>query len=306
MTQQVFGLLHGVDEKKRVIAINTRHRIAFYYLAKGMFQTFMDYFKPGIYVFMTVTQELRRYKGYMVQNVVNVDKVMAPNRQKPKLYYDMSIIKSGIRTIVNLDKPKLFLDLEMSMPPYRNYQTFISEVIQAGMVLTDNDGKTIIEHTFFMKPELFPEISERTRKFLKISQTEIEGGRHYSDFHELFQRIMVKYRPVIYVWGKNDKLELKKMNKIHELDDFTAVAQFVDLLQLHKIYFSLKNDLGLFAAHNLYATDDLDYQRHDALQDAVITKKVFFWFRDVVNNRMDVILPAEPGRREEQEHENKS
>ncbi|MBN2504572.1 MAG: hypothetical protein JXB20_04435 [Bacilli bacterium] len=306
MTQFICGLLHGVDESKRVLAIKTKHRVRFFYMAKSIFSTFMNYFGPGIYVFMTVTKESRTYKGYRVQNVINVDKVMEPNRQKPKLFYDLSIIRSGIRTIVNTDKPKLFLDLEMSMPPYRNYQTFVSEVIQAGMVLSDDQDKLLIEHAFFIKPKLFPDISERTRKFLKIQQNEVDAGKDYHEFHRIFMDILRKYRPTIYVWGKNDKLELKKMNSIHQLEDFTVKAQFVDLLQLHKIYFNLKNDLGLFAAYNMYSTEALDQQRHDAFQDASITRNVFFWFREVANGRLAVELGKDLSDKKENENENKS
>ena len=50
----------------------------------------------------------------------------------------------------------------------------------------------------------------------------------------------------VFVWGKNDQLELNKLNKLHKLNNYTKTMQFMDLLNLHKIYFGLKNDLGLF------------------------------------------------------------
>jgi len=293
MTELVYGLLHGVDEKKRVLAIKTRHRVRFFYLARGMFSGFMNYFGPGIYVFMTVQTARHTYRGYSVQNVVNIEKVMAPNRQKPTLYYDVSVIKSGVRTILNANKPKLFLDFEMSMPPYRNYQNFVSEIIQAGMILTDAAGNILEEHTFYIKPTLFPSLSDRTAKFLHISQDDLDQGKEYREFHKLFTRIWKHYRPMIFVWGKNDKLELRKMNRLHQLDEFTAKSQFIDLLQLHKIYFGLKNDLGLFSAYNMYAGVDLDIQLHDAFQDASVTKDVFFWFQDVVNGKMSLVTQSD-------------
>ncbi len=286
MTEFVYGLLHGVDEKKRVLAIKTKHRVRFFYMAKGMFSGFMNYFGPGIYVYMTVLKACRPYKGYSVQNVVNVEKVMAPNRQRPKMFYDVSIIKAGVKSIVNSNKPKLFVDFEMSMPPYRNYQNFISEIIQVGMILTDVSGKILEEHSFFIKPTLFPQISDRTEKFLHISQDDIMNGKDYRYFHEMFFKIQNTFRPMIFIWGKNDKLELKKMNGIHQLEEFTVKSQFIDLLQLHKIYFGLKNDLGLFSAYNMYSSVDLTNQLHDAFQDASVTKNVFFWFQDVINGKL--------------------
>ncbi|HRX91486.1 MAG TPA: exonuclease domain-containing protein [Candidatus Izemoplasmatales bacterium] len=291
MTEYVYGLLHGVDETKRIIAIKIDNKIRFFYLAKGQFTVFMAYFKPNIYVFMTVAETPRHYRGYKVQNVINIEKVMLPNKQKPTVFYDISIIRSGIKTIVDSGKPKLFVDFEMSMPPYRDYRTFVSEIIQAGLVLCDGDGKVLENHSFFIKPQLFPKISERTGKFLHIRQEDVDSGREYREFHSLFMKIQASYHPMVFVWGKNDKIELKKANERLGLTEFTQRAQFIDLLQLHKIYFNLKNDLGLFNAYNLYSDHDLDKQAHDAFEDASVTKDVFYWFKDTVNGNREITIP---------------
>ncbi|HHW80058.1 MAG TPA: hypothetical protein GX742_04540, partial [Acholeplasmataceae bacterium] len=49
---------------------------------------------------------------------------------------------------------------------------------------------------------------------------------------------------------------------------------FVDLLKLHKDYFNLRNDVGLFKAYETYYEKNAE-QVHDAKADAKITKKVF-------------------------------
>ncbi|MDD3122116.1 MAG: exonuclease domain-containing protein [Candidatus Izemoplasmatales bacterium] len=290
MAQYVYGLLHGVDEKKRVIAIKDKFRVIYYYMAKGIFQSFMQYFNQGIFVFMFVEEDSRRYRGLTVQNVVNVEKVLSPNKQNPTIFYDISIIKSGIESIMNTKKPKLFLDFEMSMPPYRNYNTFISEIIQVGYILTNDEGKIIEKRTTFILPTFFREISERTKRFLHIDQSDIETGISYLDFYHTFSQMLSTYKPMVIVWGQNDHLELKKMNKLHNLLDFTPRTQFIDLLKLHKLYFSLKNDLGLFNAYNLYQEVDLNTQMHDAYEDAYITKIVFDSFLKVCNGEITVSI----------------
>ena len=174
MELQVFGAIHGVIESERIIAIKTKKKINFYYMSKGMFRNFMMYFEHGIYIFLGVSNRKRKYKGYIVQNVIKIDKVLAPNKNKPKIYYDISIIKTGIKSIVNESTNKLFLDFEMSMPPYQNYQNFISEIIQVGYVLTDEKGKVLEEFSSYIKPQFFPQISRRTIKFLKIEQEEVK------------------------------------------------------------------------------------------------------------------------------------
>ncbi|MDD3478614.1 MAG: exonuclease domain-containing protein [Candidatus Izemoplasmatales bacterium] len=283
MTQYVYGLLHGVDEKRRLVAIRSNKQVKYYYMAKGQFLSFMQYFKDGIFVFLHVEENVRRYRGVMVQNVVSIEKLIAPSGQNPTVYYDVSVIKSGISSIVNLRKYKCFLDFEMSMPPYTKYETFVSEIIQVGYLLCDELGNIVETKSLFLRPTLFPKISERTKKFLHIEQEQIEEGILYREFYDDFTAMLKKYKPMVVVWGANDQIELRKMNMLYSLSDFTIHTQFIDLLKLHKTYFGLKNDLGLFSAYNMYSTEDLDKQKHDAFEDARVTKEVFYWFLEVCN-----------------------
>ncbi len=288
MNTHVYGILHGVIEEKRLIAIKMKHKVHFYYMSKGMFKSFMMYFTSGMYVFIQVQSAYRTYKGYTVQNVVSIDKVLKPNKNNPIVYYDISIIKTGVKNIINRNRNRLFLDFEMSMPPYTNYESFVSEIIQVGFVLTDSEGNVIQKYNSYIKPKLFPQISKRTIKFLQINQEDIDGGIEYREFYDLFKNIRTKYSPMVYVWGKNDQLELVKLNKIHNLKNFTQNMQFVDLLNLHKIYFGLKNDIGLFNAYNMYSNIDLNMQKHDAEEDAQVTKEIFDYFKAVCNGKMIV------------------
>jgi len=288
MDYAVNGMLHGVLESKRIIAIKKKRTVHFYYMSKGMFRNFMMYFTPGMYVFITVKDKKRIHKGFLVQNVVSIEKVLKPDKNKPIIYYDISIIKSGIKRIVNEERNRLFIDFEMSMPPYTNYESFVSEIIQVGYVLTDEKGKKIEEYKSYIKPTLFPELSKRALKFLHITQADVDGGMPYKTFYQKFNQMIRKYNPVVYVWGSNDQLELSKMNRIYKLRNFTRRIRFINLLNLHKIYYGLKNDMGLFNAFNLYSDMNLDSQMHDAMEDALVTKKVFDYFKMVCNNQLKV------------------
>jgi sporulation inhibitor KapD len=292
MTETVYGKIEKVDEDKRLIAVQQHKRLTYFYMSKGMFRQFMDYFHYGIYVFLTVKKEPRLYKDIRVQNVVSIDKVLSPRANRPKIYYDISIIKTEIKKLVNQERYRLFIDFEMSMPPYTRYQNFISEIIQVGFVLTDAYGNDIQKYNAFVKPKLFPRLSKRTLKFLNLSQADVDQGTTYPDLHRLLADINDRYQPIIYVWGKNDKSELSKLNRIYKLDNFIHDMQFVDLLSLHKTFFRLKNDLGLFSAYNMYANVDLINQKHDALEDAVVTKDVFYWFKETCNHQRKVIIDA--------------
>ena len=108
-------------------------------------------------------------------------------------------------------------------------------------------------------------------------------------FHSKITDILKEYNPLIYVWGKNDQRELSKLNRLYHLTNFTLHAQFIDLLSLHKTYYGLKNDLGLFNAYNNYYDSSKSFpQQHDAFEDAQITKDIFYAFKDVCNNKRSV------------------
>ena len=293
MSEAIFGKIIEVNEDKRIIAVTHQKKNGYYYMSRGMFKQFMDYFQKDIYIFLKVKDESRIYKGVKVQNVISIDKILSPRKNKPTVYYDISMIKSEIRNLVNQRRYRLFIDFEMSMPPYQNYHHFVSEIIQVGYVLTDEYGFEIERHQGFIKPELFPKLSKRTLRFLDLTQADVNEGMYYSELHQQLMAIEKAYHPIVFTWGKNDKSELKKLNKLHHLPNFVRDMQFVDLLSLHKTYYRLKNDLGLFHAYNLYAKQDLSEQKHDALEDALVTRHVFYWFKDVCNHKMHVQLQVD-------------
>ncbi|HRY78241.1 MAG TPA: exonuclease domain-containing protein [Candidatus Izemoplasmatales bacterium] len=296
MATMIAGPLYDVFPEIRVISVKSRRRTEFFYMPKGMFLTFMQYFSRGIYVFMTVSESMRRYKGVMVRSVENIEKILYPDGQNPRVFFDINLIQSGIKTLLNADRNRLFIDFEMSMPPFRNYQNFVSEIIQCGMVLTDAQGTVLERVSTFIKPLLFPLLSDRTQKFLHIKQAAIDSGLDYPDFYRMLDGLVRKYRPMIFVWGQNDMIELKKSTETHDLPDITRRLQVIDLLKLHKNYFALKNDLGLFNAYRLYYTEvPLEKQAHDAFEDASVTHEVFEGFRKVCNGEKTVILPSEKG-----------
>ncbi len=290
MESKVCGILHGVIDDKRIIAIKSKKKVNFYYMSKGMFKNFMMYFTPEIYVFLTVSTSKRVHKGYLVQNVISIEKVLSPKKNVPKVYYDISIIKSGVKRIVNKKCNKLFIDFEMSMPPYSDYKNFVSEIIQVGYILTDNEGHEIERYRNYVKPKIYPVISLRTIKFLHVMQADIDTGIEYIELYSKLKKIKHDYNPMVFVWGKNDQLELNKLNKLHKLNNFTKTMQFMDLLNLHKIYFGLKNDLGLFNAFNMYSDVDLSKQKHDAFEDALVTKQIFDSFKLTCNNKLTIVV----------------
>lgn len=171
----------------------------------------------------------------------------------------------------------MFLDLEMTMQSFDSPKDFKSEIIQAGYLITDKFGNDLERKNYYIKPTLFPKLNKRTLKFLSLNEEDVNNGVSFNEFYNIFKDTLNKYNnPSIIVWGKNDILALKACYEINELEPLKP--NYINLLQVHKNYFNLKNDLGLFDAYKKYTGEDLN-QEHDALVDAFMTKNVFFEFK---------------------------
>ena len=95
---------------------------------------------------------------------------------------------------------------------------------------------------------------------------------------------MMFFQPTIYVWGKNDYLMIDKSYKLHNVKPVTERKNFVNLMQIIKNYYGIKNDIGLYAAFELLgAKPPLVEQDHNALHDAAATLEVFHLFENEIN-----------------------
>ena len=64
----------------------------------------------------------------------------------------------------------------------------------------------------------------------------------------------------------------------------TERKNFVNLMQIIKNYYGIKNDIGLYAAFELLgAKPPLVEQDHNALHDAAATLEVFHLFENEIN-----------------------
>ena len=117
---------------------------------------------------------------------------------------------------------------------------------------------------------------------LKITQEEVDKGIDYIEFYNHFKEVIEKYNPAIIVWGRNDFLALRESYKYNKVPSLKKKTRYINLLKLHKNYFNLKNDLGLFNALNLYTVRE-DKQAHNALDDAQVTREIFNGFKKAIN-----------------------
>lgn len=289
MGKIISGRVRSFDEENRIISIYVKDRVRYFYIQRSLLNRVSKYIEMNRFFQFTVTDDEERiYRNHKVKTVDYIIKIMEIRHRKNIVYYDMKKIQNGTRVLINKMNYKMFLDLEMSMHPYRVDKDFKQEIIQASYYLMDGDNKVVEVYDQLIKPTRHTTLTRRTLKFLKITQEQVDEGVDFSEFYHHFKRVVNKYNPAIIVWGRNDFLALEEGYRINELPNLRS-NRYVNLLKLHKNYFNLKNDLGLFNAYGLYEAP-LEDQQHNALEDAYVTSKIFYGFKEVLNDERYVDL----------------
>ncbi len=283
----ISGRILSYDEENRIISLHVADRIRYFYIQRSLLNKINKYIELKRFIQFTITDEERIYRRHKVSTVDYIIRIMEIRYRKNIVYYDIKNIYTGTKDLINALDYKMFLDLEMSMHPYRVDKSFTQEIIQVGYLLVDKDGKTIEAYNKVIQPTLHKKLTKRTLKFLEITQDDVDNGIDFTEFYEYFREIVFKYNPAIIVWGRNDFLALKQGYKINDVASLVPNTRYINLLKLHKNFFNLKNDLGLFNALRLYENFD-ETQSHNALEDAIVTSKIFDGFKRVVNNKLNV------------------
>lgn len=279
-----YGNIYDVDLKNKLIVVKINKKLKYFYLQNNLFKKFNNYLYPNR--FLSFDYDLNNFKivdnkkSYLINHFIYIVKYDHFNRKT--IFYDILVIRNSIKDLINNSKYNLFLDLEMTMQDYTCPNNFVPEIIQAGIVLTDNYDKIIKKVNYHIKPTKF-KITKRTKKFLSLDNIDEIKWVSYDIFYETFNDIINKYQPNIYFWGRNDLLVLKSSFEINKKEHLESNTKFINLLQLIKNYYNLKNDLGLVKAYNLFTNDNFDNQIHDALEDASLTYKIFEGFKYSIN-----------------------
>lgn len=267
---------------KRIIdSVNTKYHTFYmviegrkigFYLTKRLSKTFFDYLKKGVLVDFEIADRRKKINQQWHYQVAYFNKIQS--LYPIYTYYDLNQLRHDMKDVLDQNEYYLFIDFEMTMPGYRQ-RRFTPELIQAGYVLSKANEKILIKDSMYIKPKLMDHLSKRTLKFLKIDPVKFDKKAvSYTVFYRKFKRIIKKYHPKLVVWGKNDISALDDSYRIHQKEALTHATDFIDLLKLHKDYYNLKNDLGLFSAYKTYYESN-DLQKHDAFDDALVTKHVF-------------------------------
>ena len=286
---RIQGTIVSIDELTRELVIATRKRRWHVVMQRSAFNQYFKFLAPGHTIIgdIKVTRAHRPPHLKLRVSLTRVYQIHQPHPRGRLVFYSHQHVQKQTGRFINSLGMKLFLDLEMSMHPYKIDKTFVQEVIQAGYVLTDATGTVLKRYAAFIRPTRHRKLTPRTLKFLDLTQTDVDQGIPYTEFHQHLISLIETHQPAIIVWGMNDALALRDAADINGLPRLPKRTRFVNLLKLHKNYFALKDDLGLVNAYKLYG-HRLDNQRHDALEDAEMTRCIFTGFQKHINGALRI------------------
>lgn len=279
---RIRGLIHMIELDHKIIGIRQYKKILFFYFQNSQMNVFKRYLYIGNWIDLEFddTKIVRRgqYDAYLISFVNRLEAVGIHDHI---IYYDKADISNSLYKFLNNLGNTMFLDLEMTMPSYKfKGKGFKTEVIQAGYILYDSFGEEISRYSNYIEPVIIKTLSKRAEDFLGITEEEFkEKCISYIDFYNDFSKVLDTYNPAIVVYGRNDTIVLNDSYSIHNVESLKDKTRFVNLCQLIKTHYELRNDPGLFKLFQIYYDND-DAQVHDAFNDSYVTAKVFEAFRE--------------------------
>ncbi|MCI5582491.1 MAG: hypothetical protein MR357_02095 [Anaeroplasma sp.] len=285
---KIKGLIHSVDLQFKIIGIKQNKRINFYYFQNSQMNLFKRYLYVGNWIELEYDENHIVTKNKKCANVISyIYSLSGCGKLDNVVYYDKKSLNQSLSKFLKCLGNIMFLDLEMTMPSYnvKGKKTFKPELIQVGILLLDGEGEEILRYSNYVKPKLSPVLSKRCEDFLNISANDFSlKAIDYEIFYEDFKEILENYSPVIVVYGKNDILVLNDSYDINGMPSLKEKTRFINLCQIIKSYYDLRNDPGLFKLYKIYY-ENQDIQVHDALSDSFVTSMVYKAFKDEVNNK---------------------
>jgi len=265
-------IIYHIDANHPIFYIILEGRKIGFYLSNRLSKIFMSYLDQGVLVDFEIQPKMKKIGNMYYYQVAHFNQIIRLNPYQ--IHYDLFHLRDEMKSVLDQHRYYLFIDFEMTMPGYQ-LEAFRPEIIQVGYVLAQAQKDAILQDGYYVLPKEDRILSKRTKRFLKLDEASFfQEAVPYEVFYDKLKAIMDTYHPKLVVWGKNDLSALHDSFILHQQTKLTQDDDFIDLLKLHKDYFNLKDDLGLFKAYQTYYNVEYD-QSHDAKDDAMVTKLVF-------------------------------
>ncbi len=289
MSREVKGQIHKVSKDNKLVSIQIKNKLEFFYLPPRFVKQFRKHLYSGVFVVFSCDEKKFKMKRRLVSRVIAFEKIIGNRYHRKFSYFDQKISRLNILNRINQYEYRLFLDLEMTLQWSKNQE---EEIIQIGAILVDKEDQIIWTYNQFVKPTIINKVSNRTIEFLNIEKKQIYNGIDYQDFYEAFKVILLHYRPCVVIWGNNDKYALEKSYNINKVSPIFFDDDFINMQQVLKKYYNFNYELGLFTTAKIYQIE-CGSQLHDAYEDAQITRLIFNHFYHYAINQLNFDFKGE-------------
>lgn len=281
--KDIKGKIQSMNMSVPRISMHDKGRLVHFYVPEKFFLNLKDQVKPGEFVQFSYHEEEVEINQtpYYIMASLKEDK-----EKKKNLSQLEGAFKEQMEELLS-NRYYAFLDLEFSLSgsEYRLIK-FSPEIIQAGLIVTDANGVLVEKFSAYVQPTVFKTITEKTQQFLKINKQAVTSGLTYMQFYNFIKDIMSRYNPQFLVWGVTDGFMLNSSSLLNEVKPLFEPGQPVDLQRLHRQYFEIGQDIGLYNAVKSYG-ENSGAQIHDAMVDALILRNIFFHFKTILEKKQD-------------------
>ena len=278
---KVYGKVHSIDKNEKVISIVVNGTLEYFHLTNKNMKDFKNYLTKNPYVFFVTKDEYEVHNGIKCGIIDYFVKIISPGIKKSTVYYDLNEIQHGVKQIINKPQNRLFIDLEFTLGGYQSYN--VLEIIQYGLILEDSEGNIIMQDASLVRPMYASSLNKRTLEFISRKQEDFKTACSYIEFYQLLERIIRDYNPKILAWGKNDYISLEKSFKLNHLQPLDIRNRYINLMQIIKNYYNLKQEIGLFNTYYEMSKQESTVQMHDAFEDAYFEREIFHMFKKEIN-----------------------
>lgn len=285
---KIHGKVIETIPKERIVILECGKKHMYLYFQRKDFREFGPYFFDKPYLFLEVSDQKKVCKNFGVYEVLQFYRVVEPsyyNKAKDRtIYFDMHIIKRGVKELINKPCNRMFIDLEFTMPSYYQTMPHVQEILQYGIIIENKDGEIIFEENSLVKPSRPYLLNSRTLNFLSRKRSDFDKACDYKDFYNLLKRCMKEYKPKVFAWGRSDILTIEQSFQINKVKPLDIRKHHINLMQVMKNYYNLKDEMGLFQTYEELSNNIMQPQQHDAFEDAYLTREVFRMFKETINN----------------------
>ncbi|OPY58743.1 MAG: DNA polymerase III PolC-type [Pelotomaculum sp. PtaU1.Bin035] len=179
----------------------------------------------------------------------------------------------------------IVFDLEMN----NKWGTKIHEIIEIGAVKINSKMEIVSTFQSFIKPKLYPIISQLIRKKTQIKQEWIDNAKELSYVINDFKKWIGEEDFVLCGWGIDDLITFKRNFEINNISNTTLdlLVNYYDIQNGFIKIYNLPNQISLKNALEMLNTKPKYNIWHRAIYDAINTSLVFIILFDKMKNRLE-------------------